>query len=87
MLIRRGRGKGTLLLGRLDPGDRWNPGDPLNPIADTVPGDGARGLPRKRSLAEDRPGLKVAIALRDGLRTLPRTRFRRPSTAGVSDHG
>jgi hypothetical protein len=86
MLIRRGRGRGTLLLGRLDLLEPWDPWDPWDPgIANTVPGDGARGLLRKRSLAQDRPGLKVAIALRGGLPPLPRIRFRRP--AGVSDHG
>jgi hypothetical protein len=89
MLIRRGRGRGTLLLDRLDL-DLLGPLDPLDPvdpgIANTLPGDAARGLLGKRPAVEGWPGLK-AIALRGGLRARPLRRSRRPSTAGVRDHG
>jgi hypothetical protein len=86
MLIRRGRGRGTLLLDRLDL-DLLGPLDPVDPsIANTLPGDAARGLLGKRPAVEGWPGLK-AIALRGGLRAHPLPRSRRPSTAGVRDHG
>ena len=91
MLIRRGRG--TLLLARLDLLRHLS--SHIGAFSDTVPGDNARGLARKRPLARDWPadwpgdwpGLKVAIASRDGLRATPLTRLPRPSTAGVSAHG
>ena len=95
MLIRRGRG--TLLLARL--GLLRQLSSHIGAFSDTVPGDNARGLARKRPLARDWPadwpadwpgdwpGLKVAIVSRDGLRATPLTRLPRPSTAGVSAHG
>jgi len=66
------------LLGLLGPG--------IGAFLDTLPGDVARGLARKRSLAE-RPGRKVAITLRSRLPATPLARFRHPSTAGISAHG
>ena len=92
MLIPRGKGT-TLLLGRLDLLRRSGSG--IGAFSDTIPGDDAQGLARKRPLARDRPadwpgdwpGLKVAIALRGGLRAIPLTGLRRPPTAGASAHG
>ena len=100
MLTPRGKGT-TLLLGRLDLLRRSGSG--IGAFSDTIPGDDAQGLARKRPLARDRPadwpgdwpsdwpsdwpGLKVAIALRGGLRAIPLTGLRRPPTAGASAHG
>jgi len=66
------------LLGLLGPG--------IGAFLDTLPGDVARGLARKRSLAE-RPGRKVAVTLRSGLAAIPLARFSHPPTAGISAHG
>jgi hypothetical protein len=101
MLIPRGGGRGTLqldrlgLCGRLDlmgliglmglMGLLGRMGPGIGAFLDTVPGDVARGLARKRSPAE-RPGRKVAVSLRRGLRAIPLARSWHSST-GIGAYG
>jgi hypothetical protein len=80
LLIPRGEGRGTILLGLfglLGPG--------IGP--DTVPGNLARGGAQRKPLAKVWPGLMVATAPRRALSVIPRTCFGCPSTAEGSAHG
>ena len=82
MLILRGGGRGTILLGLLGQLGRANGAFP-----DIPPADVARDLAHKAPLAGDWPGRTVAIALQSGLGAIPLMRSWRPPGGEVRAHG